>query len=122
MACFLRPTVIEVSQPTICGLRGVCFARGQSAVSGVESEPGAPRSSLARCKRITRDREMLSGGGSGFSIANTLQFSRRGNEASVRDRATVGPEALSFGMFLREPNLCAYAHVNSAPNKKIWAE
>ena len=28
----------------------------------------------------------------------------------------------SEGRVLREPNLCAYARVNSAPSKKIWAE
>jgi len=31
-------------------------------------------------------------------------------------------EGFSDASSLREPNLCAYAQVNSAPSKKIWAE
>ena len=41
-----------------------------------------------------------------------------GNDVAGGSKVEVFSEAMS----LREPNLCAYTHVNSAPSKKIWAE
>ena len=48
-----------------------------------------------------------------FALARELQpYSAGGSTA----------EGFSDARSLREPNLCAYAQVNSAPSKKIWAE
>lgn len=47
--------------------------------------------------------------------APSLRF---GDDVTVERTA----KALSDAVSLREPNLCAYAQVNSAPSKKIWAE
>jgi hypothetical protein len=51
--------------------------------------------------------------------------SRPALRASGRSRqfgAWGTPTACGNGWPLREPNLCEYAHVNSAPSRKIWAE
>ncbi len=50
--------------------------------------------------------------------------SSRGTFVDVGNDVAGGSKVEVFfdAMSLREPNLCAYTHVNSAPSKKIWAE
>jgi len=54
-----------------------------------------------------------------------LPFTHRGAPSLTLGNGVDGgsvAEESSDAMSLREPNLCAYTQVNSAPSKKIWAE
>jgi len=49
-------------------------------------------------------------------------YTREGKDLSPPLAFGGVPAGTSDARSLREPNLCAYAQVNSAPSKKIWAE
>ena len=95
--------------------------RGSAAVTGHE-QPGTLSARIPLKRTLSRDHaDDARGSGSCLRVAvhsSGRTFFDVGDGGVWRRAAGAATDVRS----LREPNLCAYAQVNSAPNKKIWAE